>query len=268
MKKIAFIITLCLLVHGSVTTVHAQRSGTIPGCTDAQCDVNYSPSPFYVPPSTTTGTTTTTGSTTTTTPDPAPTTTAQCSSVTYGNYNECCTADGSSSQCQTIKNRCDTLPRPLACDELFSATINAPGTAGSGAQPTGAINNTNNGSGGAVIANTPQSGSAELAGCSAIKFKSILDLLIWVKCIIVAALIPLIFAAAFLFFLWGVLRFMAATDSTKKEESKKFIMWGIVALFVMVSLWGIIKILGQTLGVESTVPLLQTESLDIKKASR
>ena len=109
---------------------------------------------------------------------------------------------------------------------------------------------------------TPQSGSADLAQCSAIQFKSLLDILIWLKCIIVVAIIPLIFAGAFMFFLWGIMHFMMATESTRKEEGKKFILWGLIAMFVMVSVWGIVKIFSTTLGLDSSVvPVLQTEYL-------
>ena len=114
----------------------------------------------------------------------------------------------------------------------------------------------------------PRSSAKELASCSEIRFVSLLDIIIWVKCIIVSALIPLIFALAFLFFLWGILRFMAATDQKKREESKKFIWWGIIGLFVMVSIWGIIKIIGNTLGTGSAVPHLQTDYLNTQNANR
>jgi hypothetical protein len=115
---------------------------------------------------------------------------------------------------------------------------------------------------------TSKTGSAELSSCSSIKFKSLLDILIWIKCIIVAAIIPLIFVLAFLFFLWGVLRFMMTSDQKNKEESKKMVWAGLIGLFVMVSVWGIIKIVGNVLGIESTVPLLQTDYLDESKANR
>ncbi len=108
----------------------------------------------------------------------------------------------------------------------------------------------------------PQANASQLQQCSAIKFDSILDILIWLKCVIVIAIIPLIFSAALLFFLWGVMKFIMASDSNKKEEGKKFIINGLIGLFVMTALWGIISIAGGILGTNnSTVPLLQTECL-------
>jgi hypothetical protein len=105
--------------------------------------------------------------------------------------------------------------------------------------------------------------------CSSIKFKTVIDILIWLKCIAVAVLIPLIFAAAFVVFLWGMLKFMYANESKKREEAKKLVWWGLIGLFVMVSVWGIIKIVGTTLGIDPiAVPLLDTTYLDVNKASR
>lgn len=106
---------------------------------------------------------------------------------------------------------------------------------------------------------SPQSGSAVLQACSAIKFKSLLDILVWVKCVITAIVIPLIFTFAFLFFLWNVLRFMRSSADKDKQEAKERMWWGIVALFIMLSIWGIIAILSGTLGITPSVPLLQTK---------
>lgn len=134
--------------------------------------------------------------------------------------------------------------------------LNIFGVAGSGGQSTGAINN-NTSTDPSIITTTPGSGSAELNRCASIKFVSLLDILMWIKCIIVVAIIPLIFALAFMFFMWGVMKFIMASDSTKREEGKKFIIAGLIGLFVMTSLWGIITIVGNTLGTGSAVPLLQ-----------
>lgn len=154
--------------------------------------------------------------------------------------------------CRTNPDRCRSI-------------LGLPGTLPPGStQSTTSSTDTNSGAG--II--SPSAGSSELASCTAIRFKSVLDILIWVKCVIVSAIIPLIFTLALLFFLWGIVEFMATQKEDKRKEAKKRMLWGIIGIFVMVSLWGIIKILGNTLGIESTVPLLQTEYLDPNKASR
>lgn len=101
-------------------------------------------------------------------------------------------------------------------------------------------------------------GSGQIRSCSKIEFKSLLDILKWAKCIILVAIIPILFSLALMFFLWGVMNFVRASDSTKQAEGRKFIIAGLIGLFVMTSLWGIISIVGTTLGTGSVVPVLQT----------
>lgn len=56
-----------------------------------------------------------------------------------------------------------------------------------------------------------------------------------------------VLALALLVFLWGLARFiMYANNEDKKKEGKTIMVWGIVALFVMVSISGIIRILDNT----------------------
>ncbi|MEK7634939.1 MAG: hypothetical protein AAB446_00695 [Patescibacteria group bacterium] len=55
-------------------------------------------------------------------------------------------------------------------------------------------------------------------------------------------IIPLLGAVAFLFFVWGVARFIKAAGSEKEvKDSKNIIIWGLIGLFVMMSVWGIIS---------------------------
>lgn len=69
--------------------------------------------------------------------------------------------------------------------------------------------------------------------------------------IINGALVPLIFAVAFLVFIFGVFRtfFSSGADSEeKRKEGRKFIMYGIIGFFLMMSVWGIVNILVGTFG--------------------
>jgi hypothetical protein len=65
--------------------------------------------------------------------------------------------------------------------------------------------------------------------------------------VLVMRLVPIVIGLALLVFLWGVLRYLFSKDDTAKGEARNFMMWGIVALFVMVSVWGIVTILSQTI---------------------
>jgi hypothetical protein len=64
-------------------------------------------------------------------------------------------------------------------------------------------------------------------------------------------LVPLIFALALLFFLWGVLKaFVIKGDEDSRSEGKQYMVWAIVGLVVMVSLWGIVNLLSGALGLD------------------
>lgn len=63
---------------------------------------------------------------------------------------------------------------------------------------------------------------------------------------------PVLSGIAVIFFFWGIGQFIlkdAGNDKTR-EEGKKKILWSIIALFVMFSIMGIIKWIGNTVGIE------------------
>lgn len=57
----------------------------------------------------------------------------------------------------------------------------------------------------------------------------------------------LVVALALLFFFWGVAKFMLNTDDVEKRaQGKSHMIWGIIALFVMLFVWQIVNILANT----------------------
>ena len=58
-------------------------------------------------------------------------------------------------------------------------------------------------------------------------------------------LIALLFVLATVIFLWGVIQYviMGASNPAQAEKGKKVMLWGIIGMFVMVSAWGIVKLL-------------------------
>lgn len=79
----------------------------------------------------------------------------------------------------------------------------------------------------------------------------------------IAMLVPFIIALTVLVFLWGVFKMIFSYDSdTAVSEGKKFMTWGIVSLFVMVSIWGLVKILTTTFfGNQFFIPQLRSSYL-------
>lgn len=71
-----------------------------------------------------------------------------------------------------------------------------------------------------------------------------------VNTIISAVLNPLIalfIGAAVVYFLWGVLKYVRQSgDEKAREEGRKMIVYGLIAIFVMVSVWGLVNVLSGT----------------------
>lgn len=63
--------------------------------------------------------------------------------------------------------------------------------------------------------------------------------------------VPTIFALAFLVFIWGVVKyfFLHGGDETKRTEGKQFVLWGILGMVVLFSVWGFVNIMLSTLGI-------------------
>jgi hypothetical protein len=71
---------------------------------------------------------------------------------------------------------------------------------------------------------------------------------------IIQALIPIVIGLAVLVFLWGVLQYVLRSSDAGKDEGRNFMLWGIIALFVMVSVWGLVNILRDSLGLNLATP--------------
>lgn len=62
-------------------------------------------------------------------------------------------------------------------------------------------------------------------------------------------IVPVLFALAFIVFLWGAfLTFIAGAQSDEtKTRGKNLMLWGLIGFFVMVSIWGLVNILTGTI---------------------
>ena len=69
--------------------------------------------------------------------------------------------------------------------------------------------------------------------------------------VINTVIVPLIFALAFVVFIWGVINyfFLHGGDEAKRSEGRQFIGWGILGMVVLLSVWGIVNLLLSTLGI-------------------
>jgi len=65
-------------------------------------------------------------------------------------------------------------------------------------------------------------------------------------------LVPLVFALAFLFFLWGAFRYFiqGGADEDKRKEGKNLMIYAIIGFVLMVSIWGIVTFVARGLGFD------------------
>jgi hypothetical protein len=65
-------------------------------------------------------------------------------------------------------------------------------------------------------------------------------------------IIALLFAVATLYFIYGVIRFLSSNSGdkgTQRVEARSAIMWGLIGMFVMFSVYGIIKFVLDAFGI-------------------
>ena len=77
--------------------------------------------------------------------------------------------------------------------------------------------------------------------CSASSIKTFKDLVeMFVSCVL-SRLIYLLISVAVVVFLWGIFKFVKS-EGDDKEGAKELMFWGIVGLFVIISIWGLVAI--------------------------
>ena len=85
------------------------------------------------------------------------------------------------------------------------------------------------------------------------------DLFKYVTCTIFDSVVPLMFAVAIVMFIWGIVSFfiIGADEEAKREKGKQFMIWGIISLTAMVSIWGLVNIVGGTFNIKNAIPKVQ-----------
>lgn len=79
---------------------------------------------------------------------------------------------------------------------------------------------------------------------------------------LVGVLIPIVVSLAVLAFFWGLAKYVfAAGDESAKDQGKRIMIWGGIALFVIFSIWGIIRIVQQSFEIDLNNSALDAGSL-------
>lgn len=69
--------------------------------------------------------------------------------------------------------------------------------------------------------------------------------------IINSILVPVIFALAFIVFIYGVARsyIFSRGDEGEVKKGHQLVLWGVIGFVVMVSLWGLVNVVANTFGL-------------------
>lgn len=71
---------------------------------------------------------------------------------------------------------------------------------------------------------------------------------------LLGSVISVLYTFAFAAFFWGIVLFVFNTDDDKKrQEGKNWMFWSVIALFVMITIWGLVGLLVNTLGVGTVI---------------
>ena len=83
------------------------------------------------------------------------------------------------------------------------------------------------------------------------------QLIVRINDAIVNPLILLLIASATVYFLWGLVMFLAnAEESAERAEGKQKIVYGLIGLFIMVAVFGIIRLVLNTFGIVAPTGIL------------
>ena len=94
--------------------------------------------------------------------------------------------------------------------------------------------------------------------CKSIGLTSIGNILNFFSCTLLGWIVPLVITLSVVAFIWGMIEyFLNPNNEEKRKSGKGFMFWGLITLFVMVSMWGIVSVLSNTFGFKtSSTPII------------
>lgn len=86
---------------------------------------------------------------------------------------------------------------------------------------------------------------------------------------IAGALLGFLITLALAVFFWRIVVSIYKVSNSPEEvkEGKNLLIWGVIILFVMVSLWGLTRFFSSSLGIQQGIPLLGNGYVNERKLS-
>ena len=75
---------------------------------------------------------------------------------------------------------------------------------------------------------------------------------------LLGVLMPILISLAVIYFVYSLVQFMLK-EGEEKAAAKTSMIWGVIILFAMVSVWGLVNVLGDTFDLDTAAPTLDWE---------
>jgi len=90
--------------------------------------------------------------------------------------------------------------------------------------------------------------------CKSTSLTTINDILCKISQIL-GAIVPVLIALGVVYFVWGVISYVIAGDEEAKKKGRDRIIFGIIGLAVIVGVWGLVRILTRTFGLDNSTTI-------------
>ena len=76
---------------------------------------------------------------------------------------------------------------------------------------------------------------------------------------ILNAVVPFLIGLGVFVIIYGVFGYLThSADEEKRAEARQFVLWGIIGVFIMLSIWGLISVLTNTFALDTYAPAVDT----------
>mgnify|MGYP000860289124 FL=1 len=83
--------------------------------------------------------------------------------------------------------------------------------------------------------------------------------------VIINPLISFLFALAILYFIYGMVKFLAnSADEEARITGRNHMMWGIIGITIMLGVWTLINMALHTFGIQNVDPEAGTVNIEFK----
>ena len=77
------------------------------------------------------------------------------------------------------------------------------------------------------------------------------DLIARINAAVINPVVGLIFIIAFVLFLWGAMQYIIRPNAPDaRETASRHMLWGVIGMFIMFSVFGIMRLIANTLGAD------------------